>query len=57
MNRRFKNLCVCVPASVHLSAMCMQELMEVRAPGPGVVDGCEPPCGCWEPSSGSLQVQ
>lgn len=39
-------LCVCVCCA----------LMEVCVPGsflePGVIDGCDPPCGCWELNSG-----
>ena len=22
-----------------------------------IIDGCEPPCGCWEPNSGPLEEQ
>jgi hypothetical protein len=32
--------------------MYMQEGVEI-----GVIDGCEPPGGCWEPNLGSLQEQ
>ena len=28
----------------------------VRSPGPGLADGWELPCGCWELNSGPLQV-
>ena len=27
-----------------------------RAPNP-IIDGCEPPCGCWELNSGPLEEQ
>jgi hypothetical protein len=27
-----------------------------RAPDP-IIDGCEPPCGCWELNSGHLEEQ
>ena len=27
-----------------------------RAPDP-IIDGCEPPCGCWELNSGPLEEQ
>lgn len=27
---------------------------DVRAPGAGVTDGWELPCGCWEPTQGIL---
>jgi hypothetical protein len=27
----------------------------VKHPGPGVVDGCEPPCQCWGKNLSSLQ--
>ena len=30
---------------------------EVGSSGTGVTDGCELPCGCWEPNSGPLEEQ
>jgi hypothetical protein len=32
--------------------LCIQK----RAPDP-IIDGCEPPCGCWELNSGPLEEQ
>lgn len=29
----------------------------IRPPGSGVMDGCGPQCGCWEPNSGPAQKQ
>jgi hypothetical protein len=46
--------CVCVP---HVYLMFSQMAEIFRAPGTGVQDGCELPCGCWEPSLGPLQKQ
>jgi hypothetical protein len=45
-------ICVCAPC------MCLV-LSEVRIrhqiPQTGAMNGCELPCGCWEPNSGPLQ--
>lgn len=32
----------------------MSELV-IGTPGPWVVEGCEPPCGCWEFKQGPIQ--
>lgn len=36
---------------------CPRRSEEVRAPGTGVTEGCERPCGRWEPSSSLPQQQ
>ena len=42
---------------MYLSALsaCTPELHK-RASDPSI-DGCEPPCGCWELNSGPLEEQ
>lgn len=47
---------------MYMSAPCMSLVPgEARkghwVPGPGVKDGCEPPCGSRKPNPGSLQEQ
>lgn len=38
--------------------MCLWKWGElIGSPGPGVSDGCESTCGCWEPNPGPLQEQ
>jgi hypothetical protein len=40
---------------IHEIRVCLKRSEEDRrAPGTGVTDGCEPPCGCWELNSGPL---
>lgn len=40
------------------SVQCQGSLEDsVRSPGTSVTDGCEMPCGCWEPKLGSLHHQ
>jgi hypothetical protein len=39
--------------SVHCN--CLQ-MNQKRASDP-IIDGCEPPCGCWEFNSGALEEQ
>lgn len=34
-----------------------EEAEGVVSPGPGVMDGYEPPCGCWKSNPGPLQEQ
>jgi hypothetical protein len=42
----------------HLHACYLQRPEEdIGFPGLGVTDGCEPPCGYWEPNLGSLEEQ
>ena len=47
-------LCECTYA-MYLPGACIRQ--GVRPSGAEVIDGCEPPCGCWEPNLGPLQEQ
>ena len=46
---------------VYLSTTCVQCLWRPeeggRVSGPGITDGCEPPCDCWELNPSPLQKQ
>ena len=42
---------------VHVVPMEARDGGSVRSPGTGVIDGCEPPCGCWESNLGPLEEQ
>lgn len=46
-------LCVCVCLQEFMCTMFVEVLTEARYwhPGTGILGSCEPPCGCWEPSS------
>ena len=42
----------------HVSSLCMCVMCEgVSSPGVGIKDGCELPCGFWEPKPNPLQEQ
>lgn len=45
---------LCVP---HACLVPIDVRRGCHIPGTGVLDGCEPPRGCWEPSTSSLQEQ
>jgi hypothetical protein len=46
---------------IYLLILCEYTVTVFRHPGRGhhipLQDGCEPPCGCWELNSGSLEEQ
>jgi hypothetical protein len=56
-------LCGCLSVSVCVSVgicvcLCVCNVNACfRSPGTGVTDGCELPCGFWEPNSGLLHEQ
>jgi hypothetical protein len=57
-------LCVCICMCICICNVTPYETWylwkseeEVRSPGNGVMESCEPPCGCWEPDLGSLHEQ
>lgn len=35
----------------------MEARLGINSPGNGIIDTCEPPCGCWDLNKGPLQVQ
>jgi hypothetical protein len=39
-------VCLCVPVWTQLQLPLEKGS---RTPGTGITDGCELPCGCWEP--------
>ena len=45
---------VCSP---HVCPVPLRSEESIRPSGTGVPNGCEPPCWCWELSSGPLQEQ
>jgi hypothetical protein len=52
-------VCRCF-AYLHAPCAClvaMETTRGMRSLGPGTMDGCEPPCGCWELDQGPLQEQ
>lgn len=53
------SICLHVSISIHHECVwCLQRSEEsIRFLGTGVMDGSEPPCGCWEVNPGPLQEQ
>jgi hypothetical protein len=49
-------LCVWV-FCLHVCPFCWRSEGDIRSPGAGFTDGCEPPRGCWELILGPLQEQ
>ena len=52
--RCFASMDVCVPCAC-LVPLETRRGHQVGYPGTGVMDGCELPCGCWEPNPALLQ--
>ena len=50
-------MCMNVWHHEHMCAWCLQRSEGVRSPGIGIIDGCEPSYGHWEPNLGHLQEQ
>ena len=50
------SLCVCAPECrcVYCMHAMPEEARSNRSPGNGVVNSCEPSCGCWESNPGLL---
>jgi hypothetical protein len=42
---------------IHLLNVCEYTVAVFRQHWMPITDGCEPPCGCWELNSGSLEEQ
>ena len=51
----FAYMYVCVPCVYMIPPRRPEK--DIKYPGTGVTDNCEPPCGCWELNLGPLQEQ
>lgn len=47
----------CLHVCIYMHVYLVSAYMRRRFPGSAVADGCEPPCGFWELSSGPSQEQ
>jgi hypothetical protein len=41
---------------MYASTLCCLQTHQKRASDP-IIDGCEPPCGCWELNSAPMEEQ